>query len=607
MRKLPLWLTKFPPGEPAYGVLLRIAELNRLSATDALEMIGGEPRLFFSTRSTNAILGEVEEKFSDVVRQSTPRFEGRRYVHVNGERLSERLHWIRAARRRCPQCLIDSPHHRVWWDSSAITGCPLHGLELEDKCLVEGCECRIGWTSGCMTKCEYGHDLTKTSRAVSAPELSAEAYIAGRLGLAGYDPVPFLDGAYLDEAIELMDKIGRTAIDGNHMKMPTPLSLGVSRRATILKGFDILRRGEIGFEDFLNSVAQNNIDYHISCSLTARYGWFFKWLSHRPRSQIHDGLLALMVHHAKGHVPTKAYDDPFLALSLAAKQLNITPWRLRRLLTTLGLARAYHRQGVLLGVQQVHVEQIRSMLHVGSNLAEAARRIGERQEILIRLVKCGILATPFRAGMGEHAWHILKKADVDELIDRLTAGVPQVTVVPRNLISWGKIVFRTSMPQTEIIGLILAGKLKPAARLAGAPPISGLYFHCNEAHAAYLSETRTALTSEAAASEIGIHHGGFRALVQAKYIKTESRVASKCRVVAISRVELDRFKAKYAAGTEFAQILGTSASGASTRLIRLGLQPAISRDKCRKLFFYREDIEPLLSRLRSPRKSGRNI
>ena len=70
-----------------------------------------------------------------------------------------------------------------------------------------------------------------------------------------------------------------------------------------------------------------------------------------------------------------------------------------------------------------------------------------------------------------------------------------------------------------------------------ARKISGLYFHCNEAHAAYLSETRTALTSEAAASEIGIHHGDsahwFRAITSKR-----SRVASKCRVVAISRVEL---------------------------------------------------------------------
>jgi AraC-like DNA-binding protein len=486
------------------------------------------------------------------------------------------------------------------------TGSPLSHFELEDKCLIEGCERRIGWSSGCMTKCEYGHDLTKTSRAVPASELSAEAYIAGRLGLPGYDPVRFFDGAYLDEAIELMDKIGRAAIDGNHMKMPTPLSLGVSRRATILKGFEILRRGEIGFEDFLDSVAQNNIDYRISRSLTIRYGWFFTWLSHRPRSQIHDRLLALMVHHAKGHVPTEAYDDPFLTLSLAAKQLNISPWRLRRLLTAFGLARPHHRRGVLLGVQRVHVEQIRSILRSHSTLADAARRIGERQEILIRLVKCGILATPFRAATGEHATHLLKKADVDELIDRLTDGVPQLAVVPGNLMPLGRIVSRASMPQTEIIRLILAGKLKPAARLAGAPPISGLYFLCNDAYAAYLSETRTALTSEAAASEIGIHHGGFRALVQGNYIKRESRVASKCRVVAISRVELDRFKAKYAAGTEFAQILGTSASGASARLIQLGLQPAISRDKCRKLFFYREDIETLLSRLRSPRKSSRN-
>lgn len=594
--KLPLGPTEFFPGEPAYGVLLRTAELNGLSATDALEMICGERRLFFSTRSTNAILGEVGAEFSDIIQKSTPRFEGRRYVHVNGERLSERLHWMRGVRRRCPQCLVDSPHHRVWWDSSAITACPLHAVELEDRCLVAGCECKIGWTSGSITRCENGHDLTEPCRSVLASELAAEIYIAGRLGLPGYGPVRFLDGAHLDEAIELMDKIGRAAIHGNHMKMPTSLSFGMLRRTTILKGFEILCRGEIGFGDFLESIAQNNID-DVSRSLTVRYGWFFTWLSHRPRSQLHDRLLALMMHHAKGHVPTKAYDDPFLTLSLAAKHLSISTWRLRRLLTGFGLVRAHQRRGVKLGIQRVHIEQVRSLLHGGSTVAEAARRIGERQEILIRLVRCGILATALRAETVGRNIYVLKKADLDELIDHLTEGVPQVTAAPEGLMPMGRIVIRTCMPRTEIIRLVLARKLRPAARLAGAPPISGLYFHCNEVHAAYLSEAQTALTLNAAATEIGIHHGGFRDLLRGNYIKSERRVGSKCRVVAISRDELDRFKARYAAGTEFAQILGTNAPNTSTRLIQLGLQPAISRDKCRKLFFYRKDVEALLSRL----------
>src|SRR5690348_4459078 len=135
-RKLPLGPTDFFPGEPAYGILLRIAELNGLSATDALEMIGGEIHKSILTHSTRAIMEEVGKPFSGIVRKSTPRFEGGRYVHVNGERLSQKLHWTRAVRRRCPQCLIDSPHHRVWWDSSAMTACPLHAVKLEDRCLV---------------------------------------------------------------------------------------------------------------------------------------------------------------------------------------------------------------------------------------------------------------------------------------------------------------------------------------------------------------------------------------------------------------------------------------------------------------------------------------
>jgi hypothetical protein len=595
-RKLPLWLTHFFSGEPAHGVLLRIAELNGLSTADAIEMIGGQPTWVFATRTTNAILQEVGQEFSDLVQQSTPRFEGKRYVYVNGQRLSNKLHWTRrTVRRRCPRCLVDSPHHRVWWDSTAITACPLHAVELEDRCLVASCECKIGWTSGRVTKCEHGHNLTVSCRVVPGSELSAEAYIAGRLGLAGYDRVPFLDGACLDDAIELMDKVGRAAIGGNRITMPTLSSLGVSSRASRLKGFEILRLGEIGFEDLLDSIAQNNIDDSVSRSLTPRYGWLYQWLCNGSRSSIHNGLLALMAHHAKGHVPTKASDDPFVPIARAAKQLNISSARLRQTLRAFGLVRADHRPGVFLGIQREHVETIRSMFHDTTSLKEAALRMGENKVVLIRLVKCGILPTAFRSGTQRHGSHILQKAEVDRLIERLTDGVPQVANIPGNLMSLRKIVGATSMQYAEIIRLVLAGKLKPAARLAGAPPISGLAFHYNQVHAAYLLDTRTALTSEAAAKEIGLNSQGIRALVKGNYIKGESRVESKRRFIAIGRVELDRFKAKYAGASEFAEILGTNASRASRRLIQLGLQPAIS--KSQKLFFYREHVEALLSRL----------
>jgi hypothetical protein len=235
------------------------------------------------------------------------------------------------------------------------------------------------------------------------------------------------------------------------------------------------------------------------------------------------------------------------------------------------------------------------MLHGSTSLEEAARRIGENAHVLTQLIKSGILATAIRAGTKGYAAPILKTAAVDELIERLIDGVPLVKALPDGLMSLQRVGRATRMQHAEIIRLILAGKLKPAARLTGGPPISGLAFHYNEARAAYLSDTRTTLTSNSAAREIGSNSEGFRALVKANYIKGESRVESKRRFVAISRVELDRFKEKYAPGSEFAEILGTNAPHASTRLIQLGLKPAIT--ECRKLFFYRNDVEALLSRL----------
>jgi hypothetical protein len=110
---------------------------------------------------------------------------------------------------------------------------------------------------------------------------------------------------------------------------------------------------------------------------------------------------------------------------------------------------------------RVHVDKIRSMLHGGSTLKEAALRIGEKQEVLIRLVKRDMLPTAFRAGPEGYAAHILKEADVDELIDSLTDGVPQVAIIPRRLMSLRRISNITFMRQAEIIRLILDENLKP--------------------------------------------------------------------------------------------------------------------------------------------------
>src|SRR5260370_32779535 len=108
---------------------------------------------------------------------------------------------------------------------------------------------------------------------------------------------------------------------------------------------------------------------------------------------------------------------------------------------------------------------------------EAGIRLGESQRALIRLMEGGLLPTAFRAGTEGLNAHILKKADIDELIAHLNQGVPQVTVPPSDSMSLASVVRATCIPHVEIISLVLATRLRPAAILVGAPPISGLYFH----------------------------------------------------------------------------------------------------------------------------------
>ncbi|MBV8458442.1 MAG: TniQ family protein [Acetobacteraceae bacterium] len=48
-----------------------------------------------------------------------------------------------AARRVCPHCLAESPHHRAIWDLFFIAICPVHRVELIDEC--RSCGNWLGW------------------------------------------------------------------------------------------------------------------------------------------------------------------------------------------------------------------------------------------------------------------------------------------------------------------------------------------------------------------------------------------------------------------------------------------------------------------------------
>jgi len=66
------------------------------------------------------------------------------------------------------------------------------------------------------------------------------------------------------------------------------------------------------------------------------------------------------------------------------------------------------------------------------------------------------------------------------------------------------------------------------------------------------------------------------------------------------RGHAERFKAKFVAATEYTDFFRTSAARAFTRLIQLGLRPAITRKECRKMFFRRAEVENALSQLDRP-------
>jgi hypothetical protein len=590
-RKFPFWLTDVEPGEPAHGALLRIAALNGFSVTDAITTLGGDAAKLYSAKTTECILREIGPALSATVQLSTPSYSGRKHIYVNNERLFQVRHWHLSTRRRCPKCLADLPYHRIWWDCKALTTCPIHAIELEDRCAFEGCGCKITWTSGGLLICRNGHDLRFGSRPAPISEITCDAYIAGRLGFPDKRSVSFLDSSPLDEVIELIEGVGLAAIGGYRSRKPTIQSLGVPYRTVMLRGFQVLCDGELSFKILLDQIAQ------VSSSRTfaSRYGWLYQSIRSRPDSNLRTDLLSQFNSHARGHIPTAATDDPFLTAKQAAQELNVSSRRVQRILTAKGFLSAPRGNSRFLGIKREHVSVAHDLLTSGHSLKDTARHLRERRQILGQLISAGLLPTALRSGTARCGSHIIERSEVDALVDRLTQGVQEISSVAPGSTVLRKLVPATNMKYSEILRLVLEGKLKPEGRLAGAAPLSGLVFNIKRTQAAYIADTRTALTQEAAAKELGIKFEELCSLIRGKHIEGEWRVESKRRYFAIAQSEIDRFKSEYATASEFAQDLQTSETRAWLRLIQLGLKPKISVNKRNRLFFSRVEVETRLA------------
>ena len=163
--------------EPSYGLLTRTAVHNGTRLYPAVfAQYGIKYRYGVHNIDAAAVAASCRANPAAVAFASP--VAGTRSVEVMGQ-VVHRDHFSTVRRRWCPECLKEASYHRVWWDIIAITCCPRHGIELEDRC---GCKARDAWQTFGTTHCQKGHDMRATAqRRVANEDVMADRYLVDRL------------------------------------------------------------------------------------------------------------------------------------------------------------------------------------------------------------------------------------------------------------------------------------------------------------------------------------------------------------------------------------------------------------------------------------------
>lgn len=125
------------PDESLIGFLFRLAKRRRMSSGRRLAFMCGFDRLTNRPRpewlGALAVRAQTAVASLEAISFGPP--DDRRGV-FRGVALPSNIFDGRgaAARRVCPHCLAESPHHRAIWDLFFIAICPVHRVELIDQC-----------------------------------------------------------------------------------------------------------------------------------------------------------------------------------------------------------------------------------------------------------------------------------------------------------------------------------------------------------------------------------------------------------------------------------------------------------------------------------------
>ena len=566
--------------EPGHGVLARLGARNgyksarRFAASLGFDFRKSLAGSYVADLAFMAGLAQDPVKHCSAV-MVTP---GRR-VRLYGQEIPLR-EWSTRDRRYCPMChaldhvearrLHLQPEwyvsHRAVWDIRIISACPVHGVELTGSC--HNCNKDLDWETTNTVRC--AHCLALLSSAPTVPVFDAVGtYVACRLnGQTGSNEV--LDALPLWDAVRLCERLGQ--IDQIGAVATLPRQNRDQLQSARAAGFQMIASLEQSvFASFDAIVRQKG---HTK-GLLSTYGWIYgEWLARDEPP--HAPVRKLLFQHAArngvvsdeeprlGNNPTDSF-----SMTQAARALGMSYKRARRITAEAGLVPLGSRHGVAFTLNPSAVKRLGRDADAATTIRETANMLGTGKAQVADLLAAGLLSFGTQGGVSSDS--------ITQLCNRLD-GQGCKKLCPKGSVRITTAARDAALPLWRIVQAACDGRLKFWSE--DEIRLSTLKVRLTDVMT--LRVDRHALSVEAAARRIGVHHDCARALVKCGSLVDEQGIVTEDSV--------NKFNKHFIAGSRIAKSLGQSPRSLHRTLSKLGVAPAFNLEIFRQVLYCREDI-----------------
>ncbi len=578
------------PDEPSYSLLLRTAEFNGAV----------RPYTVFRHYGAQGGIGPTSIDLDEVARTCKADPAALRFASADlnpdtatvlGETF-DRRQYSALSRRWCPQCLAEAPHHRVWWDIVPITTCPLHGVDLVDRC---ECDVPLRTMVNFVGYCRHGHDLAEVpTTPAPADSLAVDGYIVRRLLRINQPAIPYFDATPLEDVIEQCERTGRQDIDPDS-RLNTSRQVG-DRRKFLARGFEILADLDGAFSVFLDDLSQQDHAVKRKWGLEKLYGRYYMSLVQAKDTALRTAMLDAIARNAAHKTILKGgkvlgrdvHNEDTITLGDAAKMCGLTFERFRRLAVTLGLVPKDWGQGTPYRIDRGRIEDLAARLEGNKDLHTISAELATTDGAVARMADAGLLEFIVHGGgnkKGLNKW-IFHRDAAKTLLERLDALVPAELDSGEHLAHIALAGQSCYSSLAIVVPLILDGKLAIRGLNSDATGLLRFLVDKGECQREVRRLRAPGLTLQETADRYGVS-----AQVMASWVNAGALPTKKVgRVRTIQEEDLAAFQGRYATGAELARAAGMNIRGTflTGRLKKAGIQPVYDRPQVEQALFDRK-------------------